>query len=90
MNHATRAGNSVLRFLWRKGFKEPAAIKGWSWTITLWVCVLAGFNLIALLVATKQPFVTHLAVFLVALWVMRWLSNRKKSPGKPLPYRRKR
>ena len=90
MNHASRIANSALRWVWRKGFKEPAAIKGWSWTITLWVCILAGFNLIALLVATKQPFATHLAVFLVALWVMRWLSGRKKSPGKPLPYRRKR
>lgn len=86
MKYTTR----FLRFLWRRGVKEPASIKGWPWTAAFLVCVLAALNLLYFLVATKQPFMTHLAVFLVAFGVMRWLSGRKKSPGKPLPYRRRR
>jgi hypothetical protein len=79
-----------LHWLWRKGVKEPASIKGWAWTLTFLVLVLAAFNLLFLLAQTKQPFVNHLAVLVVAWLVLRWLNNRKKSPGKPLPYRRKR
>ena len=89
MNYATRAGHGVLRFLWRN-INEAARIRGWAWTLTLLVLVLAAFNLLALLVATRQPFVNHLAVLVVAWFVLRWLNNRQKSAGKPLPYRRKR
>ena len=89
MNYATRAGHGLLRFLWRH-INEAARIKGWAWTLTLLVLVLAAFNLLALLVVTRQPFANHLAVLVVAWLVLRWLNSRKQSAGKPLPYRRKR
>lgn len=82
-------GLSVVRWLWVKLGKEPAAIRGWTWTILLWVCLLSAFNLFMLLVFSKQPFIHFVLILGVGWWLLRKL-NKTKRAGKPLDYTRKR
>ena len=84
MNQALRFCLKVGNWLFQKLWAEPVAIKGWVWTVALFVAVGMG----AVIVQARQ--LGPLVLLLVALWVMNWQDSKPKKLGRPLPYRRRR
>lgn len=70
-------------WLFEKCWTEPVSIKGWLWTLALYVALGCGVAIV------QAGQVAPLALGLLALLVMNWQSKPKKL-GRPLPYRRRR
>lgn len=91
-----RSVPKILRTLWRwlatlLGvlltflLLQPAAIRGWTWTVGLWLSVLGAVWLLTLRAAWLP------VLLFLAGWSLRWFVGRKpKRPARPLPYLRRR
>jgi hypothetical protein len=80
-----RAAGSLVGWLWTLLVLEPAEIRGWPWTMGLWLSALGGAGLLS--VPAAWPFLTLFA----AGWLLRWQANRRpKRPARELPYLRRR
>jgi 4-amino-4-deoxy-L-arabinose transferase-like glycosyltransferase len=83
VNQAIRFIQQTANWLSQKCWAEPVAIKGWLWTLALYVSLGCGVAIV------QAGQLAPLILGLIALWVMKH-ESRPKNLGRPLPYRRRR
>lgn len=83
LNQTFRMVSRILGWLFEKGWAEPVAIKGWIWTVALYLAIGCAAAI------ARAGQVAPLALGLGALWVMK-RESRPKRLGRELPYRRRR
>lgn len=83
-----KIAQTIIRWLFKKLWSEPAAIKGPVWTAAFLTATLTSIYFVTLVYEIYPEVVAPVVLFVVCLFVMRNHSKPKRL-GKDLPYKRR-